>query len=141
MCAAAVPVFFNVIFCAVLLPRPALPKFRLVGFALNCPTPTAVPVPVIPITSAAPLPVFATVMLPEEMPALVGANFAANVTLCDEFNVAGVVTPPTVNSLPVATTLEIVTAALPIFVSVIFCVLLLADVIVPKLKLVEFAVS
>lgn len=54
---------------------------------------------------------------PVALPAVAGANDAERVTLCDGFRVAGVATPVTENPVPLADTLEIFTAALPVLVN------------------------
>jgi hypothetical protein len=75
-------------------------------------------------------------LLPEE-----GANVAVSVAVCDGFNVAGVDNPLTEKPVPVAATLEIFTAALPVLVKIICFGLLLPVATVPKLTLVALADS
>jgi hypothetical protein len=141
ICTAALPELVNVILCAALLPVATVPKLRLVVLAVNLPAGAAVPVPVNPITSAGPLPLLAIVIVPVALPILAGANFTASVAVCDGFNVAGTATPLALNPVPAATTLEIFTAALPVFVNVTFCEALLPEATFPKPTFVGLALN
>lgn len=141
ICTTALPELVSVMLCEALLPEPTFPKFTLAGFVVNCPADAAVPVPVNPMTSAGPLPLLVTMIVPVALPTLVGANFVDSTAVCDGFRVVGTVTPLTVNPAPVAVTLEILTATLPVFVSVIFCEALFCAATFPKLRLVGFAAS
>jgi hypothetical protein len=67
----AVPLFFSVIACALLLPTFTLPKFSLAGEAPSC---ACVPVPLNAIVNGEFGPLFAIEMLPLAAPAAVGAN-------------------------------------------------------------------
>ena len=141
MCTAALPEFVSVMFCEVLLPVATLPKFRLVGLALNWPDAAAVPVPVRAIVNGDPVALLVTVMDPVALPAAVGANFALSVALCDGLIVAGVVSPLTVKPVPAATMLEICTAAVPVLESVMLCEVLLPVATLPKFRLVGLALN
>jgi hypothetical protein len=115
-----------------------LPKLNVVGEIVS---PACVPVPLRAIDSGEPVPVLVTVTAPVTAPAAVGANFTARVAVCDGVNVAGVVTPLTLNPVPLAVTLEICTEAFPVFVRTMLCELLLPLATAPKLKVLGFAVS
>jgi hypothetical protein len=132
-----VPVFDNVKFCDFVCPSTTLPKSKLAGETFS---PACVPVPLNTIVTGEPA-LLATVMLPAAFPAEAGANRTARVAVCAGFNVAGAVTPLTLYPAPAATTLLICSAALPVFVNVIFCEALLPAATLPKLRLVGFAVN
>ena len=59
-----------------------------------------------------------TVKVPENVPALVGANFTIIVVLCPAVNVTGGVIPEMLNPVPVAATAEIVALVPPVFLIV-----------------------
>jgi hypothetical protein len=67
----AVPLFFSVIACTLLLPTFTLPKFSLAGEAPSC---ACVPVPLSAIVNGEFGPLFAIEMPPLAAPAAVGAN-------------------------------------------------------------------
>jgi hypothetical protein len=140
ICKDAFPVFVNVTFCDPLLPTATLPKLKLVGLAVKLPAGAAVAVPLSVIVTGDPA-LFATVILPVKLPVEVGANFTANVAVCDASNVAGVLTPLTLKPVPAAVTAVICSAAPPVFVSVMFCDALLPTATLPKLRLVGVAVK
>ena len=141
ICRAAFPVFVKVMFCEALLPTATLPKLKLFVLAVNCPTGAVVADPDNPIVSGEPAASLATVMLPVAFPVTLGANFTASVAFSDAFSVTGAVTPLTLNPLPAALILVIWTAAVPVFVTVTFCVALLPTDTLEKLKLVGLAVN
>ena len=58
-------------------------------------------------------------MLPDAAPVAVGAKVAVNVELASAFSVSGVLRPLSVNPVPEMDPFEIVTATLPLLVSVI----------------------
>jgi hypothetical protein len=60
----------------------------------------------------------ATVAVPGNVPADVGAKVAVKVVLCPGVKVSGVVIPETVNPVPDAATAEIVALVPPVLVSV-----------------------
>jgi hypothetical protein len=60
----------------------------------------------------------ATVTVPLNVPAEVGANFTVNVVLCPGVNVTGGVTPEMLNPVPAAVAAEIVALVPPVFVTV-----------------------
>ena len=123
ICSAAFPVLVKVIFCEALLPTATLPKLKLFVLAVNCPTGAVVAVPDNTIVRGEPAASLATVMLPVAFPVTLGANFTASVAFSDAFSVTGAVTPLTLNPLPPALILVIWTAAVPVFVTVTFCVI------------------
>jgi hypothetical protein len=82
-----------------------------------------------------------TAMDPPALPTAEGANVAVSVAVCEGFNVAGVDRPLTEKPVPVAATLEIFMAALPVFVKTICFGWLLAVATVPKLMLAGLADS
>lgn len=78
---------------------------------------------------------------PVKFPVAEGAKVTSSVALCDELSVAGVVIPLSFSPVPIADTAEIFTDAVPVFVSVIFLLLVVPVVMVPKLRLAGFAPS
>lgn len=75
---AAVPVFLSVTVVDVLLPTTTLPKLTLDGFADSAP---CAPVPLSAIVAGEPGALLVIEMLPEALPAEVGANVTVNVVL------------------------------------------------------------
>lgn len=134
----AVPEFVNVTFTEALLPVTMLPKLMLAGFAVSV---AWVPVPLNTITSDEFVAVDAIVIVPEAAPAPLGANWAVSVAVPPAAICWPGVIPLALNPVPAATALLIVIGALPLFVSVIVCVLLLPATTLPKLKLPGFALS
>lgn len=78
---------------------------------------------------------------PVILPAAAGANDTVSVTLCDGLSVVGVVTPLVVRPAPAVVTVEILTAAFPVFVKRICFSADVPVATVPKLRLVEFALN
>lgn len=76
--------------------------------------------------------------LPVIAPLVAGSNVAVKVALWPGVKIVPVATPLALKPAPVTLTFEIVTFAVPAFVSVILCVLLLETLTFPKLRLVEF---
>jgi hypothetical protein len=124
----------TVTFCVLLLPTVTEPKL-----AANVPM------------AAAPVPANGTVVvgfealltnekLPVMPPAAVGANFTVKDALCPAASVTGNAGPLTLNPLPVAVALEIVTLAVPAVTETV-CELLLPTVTLPKLSEVGLADS
>jgi hypothetical protein len=113
----ALPVLFRVMVCAALELTATLPKLTLAGVMVNCGC-DAVPVPVSAITIREPGALLVMVILPVKLPAVVGANFAVKEVFCPGFRVTGVVNPVMLNPAPDAVAAEIVTLAVPEFVSV-----------------------
>jgi len=111
---------------------------KLAGEMLN---PDCTPVPLNAIVRGDPLALLTIVTLPVALPVAVGANTTFRVAVATGFNVNGVVTPFTVNPVPLAPTFVIWTAAVPVLVKVMCCVALLPVLTFPKLSVVEFAWS
>jgi hypothetical protein len=114
----AVPEFVSVIVCVPLLPRTTLPKFTGDGLAARLP---CVPVPDKAIVAGEPDALLVIVMLPEALPAVVGANFAEKLVFAPALIVAGAEIPLKLNAAPEALIAEIVKAALPGLDSVMVC--------------------
>jgi hypothetical protein len=100
-----------------------------------------VPVPLNGIAPGDPALLLATEMLPDALPAAVGAKAAVSVAADPALMLTGNVIPLALNPAPVAAALDIVSVAFPEFVSVIFCVPLLPMFTFPKLTLVGLMVS
>jgi hypothetical protein len=95
----AVPAFESVTFTVLLLPSSWLPKLTDPGFAVRLPS---VPLPVTGIVIFGLLAVLTTAMLPDAVPALVGANCAVKLADCPAAIVSGEVKPVTLKPVPVA---------------------------------------
>jgi hypothetical protein len=134
----AVPVFVKVTFVVPVLPTSKLPKLTEDGFAARLP---CVPLPVSATVTVESFALLLIVMLPVAAPAVVGANVATKLVLCPAAIVCGVEKPLMLNPAPDATTCETVALAVPEFVSVIVCGLLLPTCTFPKFTLPGFAVS
>ena len=80
-------------------------------------------------------------MLPEALPADVGANLAVRVALDPGLTLTGKVNPLALKPVPEAVAAEMISVAFPEFVSVMFCVALLPTFTFPKLTLVGLMVS
>lgn len=80
-------------------------------------------------------------MLPDTPPEVEGANFATSVAEFPAVIFAGSVKPLMLKPAPEALAAEIVSVALPEFVRVMFCVVLLPTSILPKLTLAGLMVS
>jgi hypothetical protein len=93
------------------------------------------PAPDSTIVAGDPFALLATVTVPVAFPAAVGPKTTLNVRLCVGVNVAGVPAGPTLNPVPAAVMPEIVTFALPVFVTVTDCVADDPVFTLPKLRL------
>ena len=82
----------------------------------------------------------ATVTVPLNVPADVGANFTVNVVLCPGVSVTGGVIPEMLNAVPAAVAAEIVALAPPVFVTVSVWLELWPTVMFVKVRLVGDAV-
>jgi hypothetical protein len=100
-----------------------------------------VALPLKAIVSGEPGALLAIETLPLAAPAAVGANFTVNDALEFALMVWGALSPLMLNPVPVTLAAEIVTEAVPLLVSVIFCVALLPTFTFPKLKLAGLADS
>jgi hypothetical protein len=134
----AVPPFVSVTFTVLLLPVSWLPKFTLPGFAVRLPS---VPVPVTGIVMFESVAVLVTVIEPEVVPDVVGANCAVKLADCPAAIVNGVVKPATLNPAPVAAIWLTVRVLLPEFVKVTVCWPLPETATLPKLTLPGLAVN
>jgi len=124
----AVPVFFRLIGCELLVPTVTLPKFTVVGVTeiSGC---VAVPDSEITVGEVGALLVME--MLPLALPAAVGANTALNDTLAPAATVCAV-SPCTLKPAPVTVTCEMVKLAVPVFFRLIGCELLVPTTTLPK---------
>jgi hypothetical protein len=130
------PFEVNVTGSVELDPTPTFPKLRLVGFT---PSPAApVPVPLKLTEAVVELPLI--VNAPVAAPADVGANFTVSVNVCLGFSVTGNVAPDTVKPVPLIVAELIVTADVPLEVTVTDFVALELTATFPKLKLVGVTV-
>ena len=132
----AVPVFVKVTAMDAELPSTRLPKTTLVGLAVSFP---CVPVPLKGIVIVGSEALLEIVIEPEALPDTVGANFAVKDLVPPAATVAGTVSPVMLKPVPDALAAETVTLVVPLFVSVIDCVLLLPTPTLPNAKLPGFA--
>lgn len=126
------PLFVSVTFNDLLLPTLTLPNARLEGFAPSRKV-AVTPVPLTGMESGEPGALFVSDTDPLTRPAEVGENTMLN----DEFLPArievGSVSPLMLTPAPVALAAEIMSVAVPLFVTVIVCELLVPVVTFPKL--------
>ena len=113
----ALPVLFSVMVCGVLVVTATFPKLTFPGVMVSCGC-VAVPVPVSAIVIGEPGALLVIEMLPVKLPAEAGANFAVREVFCPAFRVIGVDIPVMLNPVPDALAEEMVTLAVPEFVSV-----------------------
>jgi hypothetical protein len=137
MFTAAVPVLLTrICWAPLLLPTITLPKFTLAGDADSCPTGAADPVPVkgtLRVGFVALLLVIFT--LPVWLPTVVGTNATLNDAVPPGPTVIGVVMPLTVKFPPLSPICEMVSDAVPVFVTVKLCDFVCPSTTLPKLKL------
>lgn len=134
----AVPELVNVTLTEPLEPTSKLPKLMLDGFAARLP---CTPVPVSGIETVESLALLVMVMLPEAIPAVVGANCAVKLAVWLAASVNGAEIPTAVKPLPLAPIAEIVALVFPLFVSVMVCCPLLPTETFPNDTLPGFAVN
>ncbi len=103
--------------------------------------PACTPAPLKLIVNGEPLALLVTVTVPVAFPTAVGANIAVKLKVWEGATVAGVLTPVTLNPVPLTAMLDIVAAAFPVFVSVICWVALLLVETFPKLTLAGLALN
>lgn len=113
----AFPVLVKVMLCGELAPTSTLPKFTLAGLIESWAC-VATPVPLSAIVRGEPGALLVIEMLPLALPATVGANFAVKDVFCPAFRVIGVANPLMLKPLPEGLAPDIVTLAVPVFVSV-----------------------
>ena len=111
------PVFVTVTLCELLLPTFTFPKLRLAGLTARVRV-TAIPEPV-RLTDVGDVGALLTIeMLPEAVPATVGANATVMVVCCPAFTVRGTVNPLTLNADPVSLICLMVRVAVPVFLTI-----------------------
>jgi hypothetical protein len=131
----AEPVFVTVKLFELFWPATTLPKLKLAGeIEMAGWTPT----PLTGMVSGEPDALLVTVMDPVTFPAAVGANVTDKVAVAEGFSVAGVVIPLTETPVPVAATLEMLTAAVPEFVRTTCFTEFVPVFTFPKLRLLWF---
>ena len=109
-----------------------LPKLRLVGFALSCPT-AAVPEPETGTLSVALDASDVTVRVPLDVPVVVGANSTLKPAVCPAAKLEPEVIPLSVNPAPLIATFETETLEPPVLVTVPESVCFFPTVTLPKL--------
>ena len=127
--AAAVPEFESVTVCELLCPVVTFPNAALFGLADSC---EDVPVPLNAIVVGEFGALLTIEMLPVALPDPVGAYTALNVAVCPAVNVTGAEIPEMLNPAPDALICDIVSDAVPPFLSEIGCELLLPAATLPK---------
>src|SRR5262249_10328537 len=120
ICALALPVLVMVTVRVAEEPVLTLPKFTLLVLNVKIPA-AATPVPLRAMLAGEFGALLVTVTVPLRLPAVVGEKIALNVVLAPIATVTGVVRPPTLKPAPLAESCEIVSAALPVLVSVNTC--------------------
>ena len=123
-----------------LVPTTTLPRPRVVGLTVSCPT-AVTPVPDKGIVSVGFDAFELTVTFPVTAPADAGVNETLKVVLWPEVRVNGVVIPLKLNPLPLIPTCEMVTLVPPVFVTVSDRVCLVGTCTLPKGRLDGFAPS
>ena len=123
-----------------LVPTTTLPRARVVGLTLSCPT-AVTPVPDNGIVNVGFDAFEVIVTFPLTVPAEGGVNDTLKVALCPDVSVTGAAIPLRLNPLPLTPTCEIVTLVPPLLVTVSDSVCLFDTCTLPKLRLVGFAPS
>ena len=113
----AAPLAVNVPEAVPLFPTVTLPRLRVAGLILNCPT-AEDPVPESGIVSVGFDAVEVIVTLPLALPDADGVNFTVNVVLFPAASVKGVEIPVIVNPVPLTLACETVTLVPPLLVIV-----------------------
>jgi hypothetical protein len=132
------PVLVSVSDKLVLLPTWTLPNARLVGFGVSAPC--ATPVPESGMLKLEFEPVEVMLTLPLAAPVAVGLKSTVNVVLWPAVNVKGKVSPLKLNPVPLAAAAEIVRLVPPVLVRVSVSDFEVPTWMLPKARLVEFAV-
>jgi hypothetical protein len=128
----AVPGLVRVTVCEPLPPTVTLPKFTLAGEAESC---SVTPVPLRATVLGEPVALLVMVMAPVALPVVAGAKVAVKGEDWPAANVSGRVSPLRLKPVPVAEAAVTVTLAVPVFVRVTVCGLLLPTVTLPKFTL------
>src|SRR5947209_13779680 len=129
------PVLVTVTVCGLLLPTNTLPKLKLVGLAVSWNV-AATPVPLSGIAVGELGALLTTETLPDTLPTPAAAKATLKFVLCPGVNVKGSVSPLVAKPLPETVACETDRLAVPVFVSVIACVLVFPTTTLPKLTLV-----
>lgn len=116
--------------CVLFPPTSTLPKLTLTELAVSCP---CTPTPPSAIDAGDPGALLAIEIVPEALPEAVGAKTALKLVPCPAAKVTGKLIPFQLNPLPAAVMEEIVSAAVPEFVTLTACAALLPSVTLPKL--------
>ena len=127
------PVLVIVTFLELVPPALTLPNDRLVGLAESV-TVAATPVPVNATAFGEFGALLVRLTLPVRLPAVVGANTTLNVAVPPAVIVAGAFKPLTLYPVPLAEIREMVSAAVPVFVTVKLCDLVWPSMTFPKLN-------
>jgi len=132
------PLFVSVTFCVLVCPTITLLKFSEAG---ENETPASTPVPLSAILKGESDALLAIVRAPAAAFMDVGANWSCTVALCPAANELDGLPPTTVKTPPEMFALDIVTAAVPVFVTLTLCVAVFPTATLPKLMLEADAVS
>lgn len=117
-----------------------MPKLSDAGLAPSVPT-AFVPTPETGTVSVASDALEASVRFPFEVPEVEGANCTLKLALCPTARVAGALMPVRVYPAPLMLAREILTLALPLFVTVPLMVWVFPTVTFPKLRLARLDAS
>jgi hypothetical protein len=126
------PLFVIVTAWELELPALMLPKLRLEGLAESV-TVAATPVPLRAMVLGELGALLVMLTLPVKLPAALGANKTLNEAVPPAVTVAGVVSPLTLKLLPLTAICEIVSEAVPVFVTVKLWDLVCPSTMLPKL--------
>jgi hypothetical protein len=132
--ALAVPLLVTVTVWVLELPTAMPGKLKLVGLAVSEGA-AAVPVPLSGTAVGELVALLAILTLPVRLPAVVGSNRTLNVVVPPAGIVAGVASPLTLKAPPLSPICEIVSDAVPVFVTVKLSDFVCPSATLPKLKL------
>lgn len=142
MTSGAVPVEVTVTGIVEFEPTAILPKLRPVVLIINCGLVAVTPVLVRLIAAVAFVEeLLLMVSVPVTAPAVMGADCTSSVIVCCGLRVSGKVAPDTLKPAPVSAAELIVTAAVPVEVSVTGSVEAAPTVTLPKARLAELTVN
>src|SRR5712691_811616 len=134
----ALPELVKVRFCTPLLPTSTLPKLTLGGVTESC---GCTPVPLRAMVLGELGALLTNETLPDTLPVVAGPNCTLKVLDCPAARVSGRFSPVMLKPVPETVTCEMLTAALPVFVSTTLWVLVVAAVTLPKLMFEGFGMS